>query len=363
MRTRRYNTGCCCCCCCLPWCSPARRRRRPSRRDNVSASKIDSNLFPSGKKSAKVFDDVFVRVGALIPSLERMHSARGTTRKDPFFIPPKAKEFIIFFFFFVFVSVVVVVKVVVKVGRRLSFVIIRTGTKNPSLFLWGHFWLFSKKKKKERSALKEYYYFVLHPKHFSLSDESLFRLCECTVEYLLLLSLDQKDHHFVVHHKKRRLCDYYYYWIPLVRNRFCQQTFASLRHPPKKSGARSSSTPDDDDDFDFDFDFDFDVVVVVSERRARHRRQRASSTTAAARRRRQQQEASSTSQQLSPGSMFSGMVNLQNNTINWEALEKASENRHAEETGGVFGLIRGELEIKSKRELKERVLGTKSSSC
>ena len=57
-----------------------------------------SNLFPSkGKKSAKVFDDVFVRVGALIPPLERMHSARGTTRKDPFFIPnPKAKEFIFF---------------------------------------------------------------------------------------------------------------------------------------------------------------------------------------------------------------------------------------------------------------------------
>ena len=58
-----------------------------------------SNLFPSkGKKSAKVFDDVFVRVGALIPPLERMHSARGTTRKDDlFFIPPKAlKEFIFF---------------------------------------------------------------------------------------------------------------------------------------------------------------------------------------------------------------------------------------------------------------------------
>ena len=59
-----------------------------------------SNLFPKGKKSAKVFDDVFVRVGALIPPLERMHSARGTTRKDPFFIPPKAKEFIFFFFVF-----------------------------------------------------------------------------------------------------------------------------------------------------------------------------------------------------------------------------------------------------------------------
>ena len=56
------------------------------------------------------------------------------------------------------------------------------------------------------------------------------------------------------------------------------------------------------------------------------------------------------------------MVNLQNNTINWEALEKTtttSENRHAEETGGVFGLIRGELEIKTKRELKERRFGYK----
>lgn len=70
-----------------------------------------SNLFPrkgKEKKSAAKHDDdiVFVRVGALLiippppPPLERrMHSpvARGTTRKDPFFTPPKA-EFIVFFF-------------------------------------------------------------------------------------------------------------------------------------------------------------------------------------------------------------------------------------------------------------------------
>ena len=74
-----------------------------------------SNLFPrrgKEKKSADKHDDVFddddivfvVRVGALLiippPPLERrMHSpvARGTTRKDPFFTPPKA-EFIVFFF-------------------------------------------------------------------------------------------------------------------------------------------------------------------------------------------------------------------------------------------------------------------------
>ena len=85
-----------------------------------------SNLFPrrgKEKKSAKhdVFDDdiVFVRVGALlIPPLERMHSARGTTRKDPFFTPPKA-EFSFFFFFFVSsFALVSVVKVVIKILKN-----------------------------------------------------------------------------------------------------------------------------------------------------------------------------------------------------------------------------------------------------
>lgn len=208
----------------------------------------------------------------------------------------------------------------------------------------------------------------LHPKHFSLFISSSLSLSFDSVSahlLLLFLSCWTKKKTFkgvVLHpHKKKVLR----LEIPkLSAKSDCVvrdvSAFALSATPPKKKswhrgGLRRPMTT-----------LTLTLTLTSSPRggRRHQRRQRASSTTtAAARRRRQQQEASSTlSQHPSPGSMLSRMVNLQNNTINWEALEKTtttSENRHAEETGGVFGLIRGELEIKTKRELKERRFGYK----
>jgi ribosomal protein S11 len=70
-----------------------------------------------------------------------------------------------------------------------------------------------------------------------------------------------------------------------------------------------------------------------------------------------------------PGSLLSRVVNLNKNTINWEALEKALESlsgsdgggngENGEDASGVFGLVRGELNVKTREELTERSFGYK----
>ena len=101
---------------------------------------------------------------------------------------------------------------------------------------------------------------------------------------------------------------------------------------------------------------------------ARRREKSSSSTCFAAVRRVAVQQQQQQQSEFVPGSLLSRVVNLNKNTINWEALEKAVESlsgsdggggENGEDASGVFGLVRGELNVKTREELTERSFGYK----
>ena len=112
------------------------------------------------------------------------------------------------------------------------------------------------------------------------------------------------------------------------------------------------------------------LLQTPSKTSSSSRRRRRSSTCFAAVRRVavQQQQQQQQQSEFVPGSLLSRVVNLNKNTINWEALEKALESlsgsdgnggENGEDASGVFGLVRGELNVKTREELTERSFGYK----
>ena len=139
--------------------------------------------------------------------------------------------------------------------------------------------------------------------------------------------------------------------------------FALSATTEKESASWWSSTPDDDFDFDFDFD-------VVSERRATTPKMatRVVDDDGGGEAFCTDLEASSTLSQPLPRARMleEGEPPKQHHQLGGAGKndDDVGDTRHAEETGGgAFGLIAGELEIKAKRELKERRFGYGGSSC